>query len=284
MKLFNRSWQMCLFSFRKWSTNHRVWIAIILLFILTHAYTIDYSSFCNNMNIKMSPCIFPFLYNVRYIKILFFSPLLLIFCDAPFIDPSQPYVIYRSGKTAWSIGQILYIMMTSAMYFAFLFLISNLFILNNVDFSIDGWGKAFGTLANTNASTAMGLRTFISKRVLTYFTPWQAVWFTFLLSWLSGTFLGLLMYSINSISGFRSLGIIASAFFIILDAAVLGYPHAVWLSPVSWSSVDNIDIGNMSQLPHIAYVYTAFFLIISVLIASSIITNRKQHINVLQPV
>jgi len=284
MKLFKNSWQICLLSFRKWTTNYRIWIAAILLLILTHKYTKDYAVFCANMNIKMSPYIFPFIYSAKYIKILFFAPLLMIFCDAPFVDHSQPYIIYRSGRMSWSIGQIVYIVITSAMYFAFLMLISNLFILKYVDFSISGWGKVFGTLANTDAYMVMGLRSYISGRALAHFTPQQAMVYTFVLSWLSGIFLGLLIYLINSFFESRSLGIFFSAFFLVLDSALTGYHRAMWFSPISWNSIDNISIGNVSQLPPIKYMYAAFAFLILIVVILSIIVNRQQSIHVTQPV
>jgi hypothetical protein len=235
------------------------------------------------MDVKISPWVFPFLYSDSFIKIMFFAPLLLIFCDAPFIDQSQPYVIYRSGRVVWGIGQLLYVTLTSALYFAFLLLISNLFLINHLEFSLE-WGKAIGTLGNTGAAQAMGLEVFMDSRVLFYFTPLQATWFTFLLSWLAGTFLGFLIYALNSLTNTRSLGVLLAASFLILNSTVEDYPAMIWLSPVSWSDLHLIDIGGYSAYPPIAYVYGAFFVVMGVLVTLSIIANRRQEIQVMQPV
>jgi hypothetical protein len=207
-----------------------------------------------------------------------------LFCDAPFVDQSQPYVILRSKRVAWSLGQILYIVALSALYFLFLFLISNLFIFSHVDFSLTGWGKVLGTLANTSAAQEMGLLSFIDSRTLYYFTPLQAVWFTFLLSWLVGVFLGLTIYLLNSATQTRIIGVLIATSFLILDSVITGIPQATWLSPVSWSTLNHVGIGAGSQYPPIGYIYGGFAVLIITLLVLSVAVNRRQDINVVQPV
>lgn len=283
MKAFKAVLRVSAYSFRKLLTNYRLWLAVLMLLILTHIYTKDYGLFCDTVDMKLSPWIFPFLYNAKYLKILFFAPLLLLFCDAPFIDNSQPYVICRSGRVIWSIGQLLYIVILSALYFIFLFLISCLFVSNHIEFSLE-WGRVLNTLASTGAGYATGLMPHISSRIMFYFTPLQATWFTFLLSWLSGIFLGLIIYAVNSLTGGRSLGIILASSFVVLDSAAGMYHSTAYLSPVSWSNLDYIDIGGLSAYPSITYIFCAFAVILIVLIAISIVANKKQTISVMQPV
>jgi hypothetical protein len=232
---------------------------------------------------KMSPWIFPFLYSAKYVKILFFAPLLLLFCDAPFIDPTQPYVISRSGRIAWSLGQLLYVIVLSGLYCVFLLLISNLFIITHVEPSWE-WGPVLGTLGNTGAAQSMGLLSTVSPRTLFYFSPVQATCFTLLLSWFSCVFLGLVIYALNSLTNTRSLGILFAASFLVLDSAAGAYHLVAHFSPVSWSNLDYIDIGGLSAYPSITYVYCAFAIVSGVLIVLSIVANKRQEINVVQPV
>jgi hypothetical protein len=246
-------------------------------------FTEGYGQFCQTVDMKMSPWVFPFLYSTRYVKILFFAPLLLLFCDAPFIDATQPYVISRSGRIAWSVGQLLYIVVISALYFLFLFLISNLFILTYIEPSFE-WGKVFGTLANTDAAGKLDILCFVDNRVLSYFTPMQATWFTFLLSWLVGIFFGFIIYALNSLTNTRSLGIVAATFFLVLDSAASGLPLLIRWSPVSWSSIGNIDIGGLTYYPSYSYVMTVLLVTLGILATISVIANKRQQIVVQQPV
>jgi len=283
MKLFNVSRLICYQNFRKWTANYRVWVIAILLVILTHNFTGEITDFAQDINIDVSPWMFPFLFTQKFIKLLFFFPLILLFCDAPFIDENQPYIIARSGRMPWSIGQIGYIVIASAVYFIFLMFITVMINLPSIQFTME-WGKVLGTLANTNASIVVGLKTIITSSTLHYFSPLQAMWFSFLLSWLAGVFLGLMIYVINSLTNTRIFGVLADSFFLVLDAAITSKSHLYRFSPVSWSNLDRIDIEGTSPMPSITYIYIGFAVLIGMMIASAILANRKQSINVLPPI
>lgn len=284
MKLFKMVCCVCFQNFRKWATNYRIWIIGLTVIIMTHYFTKNIGAFSRMIDIPVSPWIYPFLYNQRYIKLLFFFPLILLFCDAPFIDDNQPYVIFRSGRIPWSIGQIGYIFIATAIYFLTLILVSILINVHTMEFTTN-WGKVLGTLANTDAPRLVELYIIVSQRTLYYFTPLQAMWFTFILSWLSGIFLGLLIYIINSVSGTRVLGVLSASFFLVLDATVVTVsPKLLWFSPISWSTLDQIDIGGMTPYPTIYFIYLAYGILITAMAVISITVNRRQTITVLPPV
>ncbi|HEY4554560.1 MAG TPA: hypothetical protein VIG80_15310 [Bacillaceae bacterium] len=283
MRLYKVAWCVCFQNLRKWSSNYRVWVIAILLIILTHNFTKDIGYFARDIGINVSPWIFPFLFTQKYIKLLFFFPLVLLFCDAPFVDNNQPYIISRSGRTPWSIGQIGYIFIASSAYFLFLVFLTLVVNLPNIEYTAE-WGKVLGTLANTNASIQIGLKTSILSSIIHYFNPIQAMWFSFFLSWLAGIFLGLLIYVVNSVSNSRMFGVLAASFFLVLDASVSGRPELYRFSPVSWSNISRIDIEGTTQMPTITYIYIGFALIIGSMVIAAIVVNRKQSINVLPPI
>jgi len=250
---------------------------------LTHYFTTEITQFARGVEINVSPWLYPFLFTQKYVKLLFFLPLILLFCDAPFIDENQPYVIARSGRIPWSIGQISYIFIASALYLLFLMVATIIINLPNLQFTME-WGKVLGTLANTNAATVAGVKTTIHSGIIYYFSPLQAMWFSLLLTWLASVFLGLLIYVINSISGTRILGVLAASFFLVLDATIIGRDNLYRFSPVSWSSIERIDIEGTTQMPSITYIYIGFALLIIGMIILAIVVNRKQSINVLPPI
>ena len=55
-------------------------------------------------------------------------PLVFIFCDAPFVDSNQMYVMLRTDRTTWGIGQVLYIFAGS--FFYMLVLMMSTIVLN----------------------------------------------------------------------------------------------------------------------------------------------------------
>lgn len=280
MSLCKTAGIVCIQNFRKWATNYRVWVIAILMVIFTQSFTKEIGDFAELVQIPVSPWIFPFLYNQRYVKLLFFFPLILLFCDAPFLDDNQPYVIARSGRFAWSLGQIAYVVFGSGVYFLFLILCTILLNFPHMMFTMD-WGKVIGTLSSTDAASQIGVKTAISSHIIRYFTPLSAMWFTWLLSWLSGVFLGLVIYVVNTVTKTRVMGVLAASFFLVLDAVVLGFPGWMHFSPVSWSNLDFIDIGGITSYPNITYVFSAYGVLICVLIVLAVWASRRQPIEVL---
>lgn len=55
---------------------------------------------------------------------MLFLGVVLLFCDAPFIEDEQPYIMLRSGRRIWFIGQMLYIVVASVLYLIVLYFIS----------------------------------------------------------------------------------------------------------------------------------------------------------------
>lgn len=149
MNYFKIAGCICAQDFRKWRTNPRIWVLFILIAIFINSYTKEIDLFAQSVQYKMSPWLFPLLYGQKYMRYILFAGVLLLFCDAPFIDEEQPYVIIRSGRKFWSIGQILYIVSASAVYFLYIIVISILLNLGNMEWNTD-WGKVLGTLGTSN--------------------------------------------------------------------------------------------------------------------------------------
>ena len=64
--------------------------------------------------------------------------LILLLCDAPFIESDHPALLLRSGRRTWTAGQVLYIAGTSAVYFAVVYLLTVLVLLPHVALSQAG--------------------------------------------------------------------------------------------------------------------------------------------------
>ena len=275
-----RAWVVCRQDFRKWATDYRVWIAGIFALILTRIFTQGIAEFSGLVHIPVTPWIYPFLYTHNYVKLLFFFPLVLLFCNAPFIDDTQPYILIRAGRSAWGAGQVLYIVLAAGAYFAVLILCTLLLHFPHMTFEAD-WGKVIGTLAKTDAYQQLNHPVFVSSHIVTYFTPLVAMWYTFFLSWLAGIFLGLVIYFVNSLTHTRSLGVFTASFFLVWDAVCGENYKLIRLSPVSWCNLQTIDIGGVSSYPSIRFILIGYSLVIALLITLSFVVTRKQTIDVL---
>lgn len=206
---------------------------------------------------------------------------MLIFSNAPFIDNNQLYVIARSGRTKWFIGQVFYIAITSALYFIFIILSSILLNLDCISFSNE-WGKIITTIANTNVGTNFNIELNVSKNVIQFFTPVQAMWFTFLHSWFSGMILGYVIFLFNL--NIKGSGTFVASFILVFSAIASKQIFLTKYSPIAWSTMNYIQLKSNDGLPTYNYVCIVYFITITALIACIFISSKRFLINTNQGV
>ena len=284
MKSFRMVLLTCVNNFRKWGHSYRIICIAIILLLLSHMFTSELRLVVMDTGIKITPWIFPFLCKGGYVKLLFLFPILLLFCDAPFIDHNQQYIIIRMGRVKWCFSQLLYIVISSAIYFAYIIFISIVVNIQYIKYDPD-WGKILYTMAGTDAASQYGLKYNISQEIIDYFTPMQAMLFSFFLSWMVGIFLGLLIFMMNAIMDIHNIGIFMASAFLLLDMAkgnITNGEKIIWLSPVSWNNLTNIRLGNNQSLPSFNWVIGILVAVYVCFIIVSVIGFRKKTINVLE--
>ncbi len=282
MNSINVLFQICFQNFRKWKTDYRIWLIGIVVLLMTHSYISDINKIADILQVSQTPWNFPFLYSQFYMKLLFTLPLLFLFCDAPFMDANQLFVIIRAGRTKWCLGQLLYIILASAVYYLYLMILTIILPLFRIEWNME-WGALLHTIARTDIASDVGARfTLVSSDVLTYFTPIQAMWFTFIVSWAGGILLGIIIYFCNVLMKNSMAGSIVGATMILLSAFLANdyWAGTKWLSPFSWNTLNMIDIAGLTRNPPFAYCMTVYccssiFLSICILLLNR--TMRIEH-------
>lgn len=263
-------------NFRKWQTDYRIWTIAVFLVILIFMYAEDFKALAGYLNCKAPVWIFPFLYTKSSAKILFTLPVILLFCDAPFVDENQLFVMIRATRTKWLCGQVLYIISAGGAYYFFIFAVSFLSLILFGEPSLD-WGIALTAAAYdssiTNAAEVYSLN--ISRMTVEFFTPLLACFYTFVMSWLSAVFLGLLIFACNLISGSRVWGIAAGSFFVVLTLVAKLRRHLDRFSPITWSTLDGIDVAGLTIRPSIGYCLGAYAVLIFGLTAAIFISRGR---------
>lgn len=274
--------EICMQNLRKWKTDYRIWTVGVLAFIMVCIYVDDIKKITIGLGEAQPIWIYPFLYSQFHTKLIFVLLLVLLFCNAPFIDSNQAFVYMRSGKKKWLCGQILYVFLSSGIYFIFL-LIASLLCSVAVGEKIDSeWGRTLTTIANTDAAWNYGVPFIsVSKFTLIYFTPVNGIWFTFLLSWLCGVVIGLIIFLCNIITNTKYLGITVSSVVIVLSALVdKGFSNILFFSPVSWITLDKVDVGGMTTNPSFTYCVSFYLTAIALLVTGILIFGKKQSMDV----
>lgn len=274
-------WAVCSQNLRKWATDYRMWTIAALLIVMVMIYVDDMRKIAAYLGTKISIWIFPFLYTQFHTKVIYTLPVILMFCNAPFTDKNQVFVYTRINRTKWLSGQILYIFTASAVYYLFILFLTIISTIFIAEPSLE-WGKLLNTAANSNVADAVEAY-FVNAPIiiLEYFTPVQATLFTFLTSWLSAVLLGLIVFFCNLVSNTRFIGIIISSLLVVWTVLVAmgGWIDYVRFSPISWNTLNNIDVGNMTAKPSFAYCICVYGGLIVMLIAGIFIFGRKKSLD-----
>lgn len=274
-----KSIRICVQNLRKWLGNSRIYIAFVIVFLFTLIYTKGLWLVADNFGEKLSIYIFPFLTTYRYMKIIYLFPLLLLFCDAPFVDANQQFVMIRSSRLSWGIGQMLYIICGSFFYALFMLLSSIIVNIGHIQMGAS-WGKSLILAGTTNICSVLGIQydtVQISSIIVKYYTPAQAMLWSFLFLWMICIILGLIIYDFNILFQSNIVGLFAAGFLILFTAVVDGIQQWIWYSPVSWSSLNNIDVAKTTSLPGIYFVLFVYIgAILALLIAGAVLSRSRR--------
>lgn len=284
--------QVCTNGFLKWHKNIRVIIVFLLMAVFLLYTTRGARDLAMQQNMAVTPWIYPFLFGQSFNQILFYLPLIFLFCDAPFFDEQFPYVCARSKRQVWAGGQVLYIFLSALIFTAALYLFSIVFFIPNLGFSLE-WGKILrmllmgssfsGDFANTYA-----LGVFMSPTIFTNYTPLQATGIALLITWLNCVFLGLLMFLINMRSP-RGFGAVAASLVVFFSFFASQFTNGnraqmiYYFSPISWSDISNIQTGTELR-PPLAYVICMLTAIVTALSVLAVRAMKHRDIDVLPEV
>ena len=166
----------------------------------------------------------------------FMLAFVLYLCDAPFLDQQQVFVLLRTGRQKWTVGQLLYVAAASFAFFLAIFFLSLIFTWPHLQFMND-WGKIIGTLTQTNAGQSYGIMT-LSFNLMNNYAPITAMLLSFTLMCGIGILLGNFMFFVN-LWGNRSLGVGGATALVLLPALLHfeGFYKFSYLSPVSWGNL-----------------------------------------------
>ncbi len=285
MKSLKCIFSICSQNFRKWQTDYRIWCIAVVLLIMTSVYIGEIKRICDYAGTQMPIWIFPFMYSQFYTKLIFILPVVLLFCNAPFNDSNQIFVYMRSGKTKWLLAQIVYIMVASAVFYLFLLLASLIMTVFTGELSL-GWGETLSMISADSILRMLANSPFVNVEfiIINFFSPLQAVGFTLLMSWLGAVILGLVIFFFNIVTGNKTVGILAASFLVIISSTIendIGnWTGLLPFSPISWITLDNIDIGGLTANPSFEYCLFVDIGIIVVLIAAIVIFGRRKSLDV----
>jgi hypothetical protein len=207
----------------------------------------------------------------------------LLFCDAPFINSSTPYECIRAGKKRWVGAQLADVGVASLLFVVFLVLVSVLCLLPHLDFANE-WGRVLYTLAQTNAGAEYrGMPIWYS--VMFRYSPLAAMGLASLILYLQTALVGLVIFTLNLVTK-RGVGVVAGLLLAFMPAVaqIVYVPRVYYFAPTAWANLAVLDMSGTSGLPSLGYALGVLAGLIAALTIVVLLVHRRKEIEVLMPV
>lgn len=185
--------------FRMWRSAPRTLTLLAMITILTIIYALP---FAENASVqgKSLQCteIFIAIMNWRFTMLLFSSAILLLLGNLPVVEQFTVPTLLHGTRRSWLASQMLYIVAVSLILPAFVFIVTVLVSLPNLNF-LDAWSRPVKLLAMSGriAIPAERMRLMLSKYIITNYLPWQAFGYSFSLFFLMSCIYGLASLVLN---------------------------------------------------------------------------------------
>lgn len=157
-----------------------------------------YMGYVGEMNKIQLGEVFILLFNTKFSISYLLLGLFLVLSDAPFMNAVNFTAIYRSRRNNWLFGMFTYILLQTMTYYGFILAGSFLLSMSKA-FIVNAWSRPFYNLVFYKPAAAMeqwGLW-YPSEYLLERFTPWEAVFHSFMLIFLYSMILAIILFIFN---------------------------------------------------------------------------------------
>lgn len=280
--LETRGWyisaKVCLESIRKWKNDPRIWSAALLVCLFEWTKIEPIKELCMELEISVSNWYFPFLFTDEINTMFFFFGILILFCDAPFVDRQQMLVVIRSGKKNWFRGKIMYVFVASILYFSWMYLVSLLEFFPYVGFSTE-WEMILTELSENGYTYGIQGIHPLPSAVVEALSPMQAWLMAYLVCVLLSVFLGLLIFALN-LNQKHNIGVGAALAVILVNGLknsliVDAEKKLAYLSPIGWADIEMFLLEENG----VPFWYAITFLCVAIILLIVLIMRKSKSYN-----
>ena len=266
------------YNFRLWKSNVKViatfFLAFILCFLLTTKcieFAIDHESTLQLVEV------FIWTFGDSNSILLSSLLLLLLYSDMPFITSASPFFLVRGKRAQWIVGQMLYIVISTAIYLIFI-LVSTCLLCMRMSYIKNIWSRTAAILAYSSEGKLLNLPSTV--KLVEMGRPYQTLVCVFMLMLLYTLVMVFIMLLFNIWKGVRA-GIIAAIIFSVYGVLlnpeniqkILKIPDVLlykvrvwigWISPLNHAtySMHNFGYDNLPTLFQTICVFGVIFLLL----------------------
>jgi len=207
-----------------------------------------------------------FIWSDMFTVFILFLGVFIMFCDLPFKDNQQMFLLSRSGKRVWIFSQVLYVIFMSFVYTAFIFVCFCVYLIPDLAFDVKSWGKIMRSVAATNIGNSVDLRISMTTSVLEDFAPLEGFLYAFGTAFGAAVILGLIMLCLNLIVKHNSGIVVSGGLIFVYMFGYMGFSGFTWFyfSPLNWCSLKTADKNGISGSPDVSWVIAALCIIFAV--------------------
>lgn len=206
-------WACIRYDLRKLLGSQRFYLAVLLVLFVIRDYLLPCKEWFVALSCNITPWIFPHVTDDLFIQMTIMCGLIFVLNDAPFLDDMQLFIIVRSGRGTWCLGQLLYILLGSLLYVLCIAAGCAALMLPHLEWSLS-WGRVIATLAT--GQVALPTYFEFSCNIYKAFSPLTAMGMSTLYCWLGCCCLGMLIFFVN-LSGTRVWGSVAAGALVLQD-------------------------------------------------------------------
>ena len=250
METFRKARVIARHNFISWRQNDRVMtvFGVTALLILVYMGRIPFFGIAQRTDNSLF--LLPFLFTIGYnangsLKVLLLFAVILLFSEAPFLTDHKIYLLIRSKRKAWWMGEVLYIVCASLIYMLFLSAVTTLIALPRS--TLKGWGQTIliGAYGSSETVTHIWRGIFPDPVLIREIRPANAFLYTFFSGWLVFCWLGLFIDCINLFSRKEWLGVSLAVLIVLTDPVLrwFGTDMDKWFlfSPASWCTMTTLS-------------------------------------------
>lgn len=273
-------------NLKKAAMESRIYVVMAVSLVFQYYTFNSLHAICDFLGEAVTPWVFPFFLGSPSLFFIYGGLAMLLFCDAPFLDGQAPFVIIRTGRRGWIVGQILYVFLLSLLYTFWNCLTAVLLLIPDVAFEAD-WGKVLWTIsANPDIFQRVGVPgSFCPQgKIMELLPPMQAMAVSILLYWLGTVLIGMIILCFRVLTG-RMIGIAISGVLTVLAYFTcylgrLNYGRALlFLSPVNWSCMNFLDWFGSGTAPSPGYAMTAYMIMIAALAVAAVAAFSRKDVS-----
>ena len=263
---------------KKWLSSPRMYVVFLMLAVFEWTLIGDVRAYAISIGMSISCWYFPFLFVNNINCIFYYFALILMYCNAPYVDEHQLYLMLRSGRRNWFAGQLLYTVASSVLFFAGMAVLSVVEFIPNVGFSAE-WESVLVKLSQNPAAYGHGLYLNVPFQILQTYSPWHAFLLCFFINVGVGILLGLLIFSVNVWKS-RGYGAAAALAWVAVSNTVtqkIGLRRwMVVLAPTSWTNLSLYCERNS----RVSVGFAATFLLAGIAVLSVLILIRAKKYSI----